>query len=132
MDTPSGPAGRQYRWHELLSRFDLHVEYIPGKDNVVADALSRWAYPAAKAFADTSIHGSDADAEEMEALFEEEKREEQSCAYQISSNPHLAHIFTLQLTPPPPESDHLALPDSFSYPQSLFQEGEHPKSPTRK
>lgn len=79
LDTPSGPAGRRGRWHERLSRFDIEVAYIAGKDNVVADALSRWAYPASKAFADTSIHGSDQDAEEMEALIQEERREERQC-----------------------------------------------------
>lgn len=43
LDTPGGPAGRRARWHELLSKFNLQVICIPGKDNVVADALSRWA-----------------------------------------------------------------------------------------
>ena len=58
LDTPSGPAGRRNRWHELLLRFDVSVEYVPGKDTVLADALSRWAYPASEACADVSIHGS--------------------------------------------------------------------------
>ena len=79
IDTPSTPSGRRARWHELLSKFDISVAYIPGKDNVVADALSRWAYPASKAFADTSIHGSEQDAEEMEALIQEELREGRCC-----------------------------------------------------
>jgi hypothetical protein len=79
LDTPSGPAGRRARWHELLSKFDVHVQYVPGKDNVVADALSRWAYPASKAFTDTSIHGGEADEEEMMAIMEEERREEKEC-----------------------------------------------------
>ena len=65
LDTPTGPAGRRSRWHEMFSRFHIEVHYIPGKDNVVADALSRWAYPASKALADTSIHGSAKDEEEM-------------------------------------------------------------------
>ena len=29
------------RWIEYLQKFDYHVEYKPGKENVVADALSR-------------------------------------------------------------------------------------------
>ena len=65
MDTPSGPAGRRARWHETLSKFDLTVQYLPGKDNVVADALSRFAYPASKAFQDTSTNGSEEAREEM-------------------------------------------------------------------
>ena len=42
VDTPSGPASRRARWHETLAKFDLTVVYIPGKDNTVADCLSRW------------------------------------------------------------------------------------------
>jgi hypothetical protein len=79
LDTPSGPAGRRARWHELLSKFDVTVAYIPGKDNVVADALSRWAYPASQAFADASIHGSEKDDAEMQKLIEEEKQQERLC-----------------------------------------------------
>ena len=71
-DTPSAPEGRRARWHETLSKFDLQVQYLPGKDNVVADALSRFAYPACKAFQDTSFHGSEAAREEMKKIIEEE------------------------------------------------------------
>jgi hypothetical protein len=42
----SGPTGRRARWHETLSQFDLTVEYYPGKENLIADAMSRFAYPA--------------------------------------------------------------------------------------
>ena len=66
VDTPSGPSGRKGRWHELLSKFNLTVLYIPGKDNVVADAMSRWAYPASKSFQDVSMHGSAASKVEKE------------------------------------------------------------------
>jgi hypothetical protein len=68
VDTPSGPAGRRGRWHELLSKFDLEVHYIPGSQNTVADALSRWAYPASKGLQDCSRHGSKADAQEVEDM----------------------------------------------------------------
>jgi hypothetical protein len=58
VDTPSGPRGRRGRWHEILSQFDLEIEYLPGEENVVADAMSRWAYPATSAKQDVSWHGS--------------------------------------------------------------------------
>ena len=51
-----GPSLRQARWHELFSRFDLHVFYIPGPVNPVGDFLSGWAYPANPALGDVSIH----------------------------------------------------------------------------
>ena len=75
-DTPSGPGGRRGRWHEILSKFDLTVVYVPGRDNVVADAMSRYAYPASKAFQDVSVHGSAEAAEEMKVIIAEERREE--------------------------------------------------------
>ena len=58
VDTPSGPAGRRARWHETLSKFQIEVKYIPGKDNIPADCMSRYAYPASKALADVSKHRS--------------------------------------------------------------------------
>ena len=61
VDTPSGPAARRAGWHETFAKFDLSVVYVPGKDNAVAGCLSRWAYPAGKAWMDISSHG---DAEE--------------------------------------------------------------------
>jgi hypothetical protein len=75
MDTPSGPAARRARWHETMSKFDLEVRYLPGKENVVADALSRFAYPASKAFQDASFHDSAAAREEMKKIIEEELQE---------------------------------------------------------
>ena len=55
--TLSGPLGLRGRWHEFLSLYHIEVVYEPRKDNIVADGLSRWAYPAD----DTNFHGSDAD-----------------------------------------------------------------------
>ena len=34
-------SGRQARWMEKLSSFDFKVQYVPGEDNVLPDALSR-------------------------------------------------------------------------------------------
>ena len=56
--TVGGLSPRQARWHELFSKFDLHVVYTPGPVNPVSDFLSRSAYPANPAFGDVSIHGT--------------------------------------------------------------------------
>jgi len=76
IDTPSAPLGRRMRWHELFSRFNLFVTYIPGKDQPVPDAMSRWAYPACEAFQDVSKHGSAKAAKEVADLIAQEKHEE--------------------------------------------------------
>ena len=79
VNTPSGPASRRARWHETLAKFHLTVVYVPGKDNTVADCLSRWAYPASKGMTDVSAHGDEAETAEakkiidMERLMEEER-----------------------------------------------------------
>ena len=73
MDTPSGPASRRARWHETLAKFDLTVVYVPGKDNTVADCLSRWAYPASKGMTDVSAHGDVAETTEAKRIIEMER-----------------------------------------------------------
>ena len=76
VDTPSGPAGRRARWHETMSKFNITVQYIPGKDNVVADAMSRYAYPAGGAMQDCTWHGSAEDSQEMKEIIKKEMDEE--------------------------------------------------------
>lgn len=72
VDTPSGQRGIRSRWHETLSQFNLQVEYIQGKDNDIADAMSRYAYPASSAREDVSFHGSaQADAEVKKLIAQE-------------------------------------------------------------
>ena len=65
------------RWHETFAKFDLSVVYVPGKDNTVADCLSRWAYPAGKAWMDISSHGDAEETEEAKRIIEMEKAMEQ-------------------------------------------------------
>ena len=72
VDTLSGPASRRARWHETLAKFDLTVVYAPGKDNTVADCLSRWAYPASKGMTDVSAHGDEAETAEAKRIIEME------------------------------------------------------------
>ncbi len=58
--------------------FNLRVQYIPGKDKVAAEFMSRWAYPASTACADATLHGNARGEEEMKAIIEEERRMERS------------------------------------------------------
>jgi hypothetical protein len=85
LDTPSGPAGRKARWHVLLSRFNIHVRYLPGPQNLVADSLSRWVYPAVKGLSDCSFQGSKADQMAMSDIISQERDEETH----FSAPPHL-------------------------------------------
>ena len=67
----SGPLGRHGRWHEFLSRFNLIITYRAGKENQVAEPLSRFAYPAGDA-QDTNFHGGNDDLEGWEQAEREE------------------------------------------------------------
>ena len=49
----------------------------PGEDNTVADCLSRWAYPAGKAWMDISSHGDAEETEEAKRIIEMDKAMEQ-------------------------------------------------------
>ena len=81
LDAPSGPVGRRSCWHQFFSRFDLSVGYVPGKNNTVANVLSRFAYPASEAYRDISKHGSAQDEEERESLILRERMKERGCMY---------------------------------------------------
>ena len=112
IDTVSGPAGRRARWHEFLSLFDLHVSYLPGKNNTVADARSRWAYPASEGLQSTNIHGTQQDRDVVIECDQEEKiiirRECMQCSVKrhalpchditaFSDGAHAHEIFTKSL-----------------------------------
>ena len=77
VDTPSGPASGGARWHETFANFGWSVVYVPGKDNTVADSLSRWAYAAGKAWMNISRHGDTEETEEAERISELKKATEE-------------------------------------------------------
>ena len=77
VDAPSGPAASRARWHETFAKFDLSVVYVAGRDNTVADCLSRWEYPAGKAWMDISSHGDAVENEEAKRIIGMEKAMEQ-------------------------------------------------------
>ena len=87
VDTPSGPAGRRARWHETLSKFQVEVKYVPGKEQNIPDAMSRYAYPASKALQDCSWHGSAQDSEEMKQIIQDEIKEERGEEDEIGEEP---------------------------------------------
>jgi biotin carboxyl carrier protein len=96
VDTPSGPAARRGRWHETLSRFQIEVKYIPGKDNIIADAMSRWAYPASQSLADVSKHGSQESTKEAKEIIQKEREEERTFIQTIQRDgrPRLLDLFS--------------------------------------
>ena len=77
VDTPWGPAARRARWQHTFAKFDLSVVYVPKKNNTVADCLSRWAYPAGKAWGHISSHGDAEEKEEAKRIIELEKAMEE-------------------------------------------------------
>ena len=77
LDTPSGQAARRARWHEKFAEFDLSVVYVRGKTNTVSDGLSRWTYPAGRAWMDMSSHGDAQETEEARQIIDMEQAMEQ-------------------------------------------------------
>ena len=71
----AGISGRRARWHQKLSRFNLTICYVPGKDNEVADAMSRYAYPASQGFLDVSWQCSAEDDQAMRDIIKAKKKE---------------------------------------------------------
>ena len=68
-------SGLRARWHQRLSKYRLLVCYIPGKLNVVGDALSRLAYPASLSFMAVSGHGSKYYVEQMSEIIAQDMEE---------------------------------------------------------
>ena len=122
LDTLGAPAARRLRWHQFFSRFDITVVYLPGKTNDIADALSRWAYPASQAFKDVSKHGSLQDKIEMEIFEEQEKFEERGCLVVTRSGKQTAQ----QENETPSKSPEVSVPCQVS------EQAQAPTSPKSK
>ena len=73
MNTPGGPWWRRGPWHEYLGKFDLHVTYLPGRYNTVANALSRRPCPASEASPEVSFHQTSTDKAEVIEFDKEEQ-----------------------------------------------------------
>ena len=73
VNTPSGQAACRGGWHETLAKFDLTVVWVPGKENTVADCLSRWAYPTSKGMTEFSAHGDEAETAEAKRMIDMER-----------------------------------------------------------
>jgi hypothetical protein len=97
-----GPQGRRARWHAKMNQFQIEVIYIPGGSNEVADALSRWAYPASEGLRDSSWHGTPEDNEEMRKQIAEEKQRERSCPTAVHPIPQGAPPTPPPAAPPTP------------------------------
>ena len=98
LGTPSGPVGRRARWHQILSKYDIQVGYIPGKENEICDILSRWAYPASEALRDISIHGSKEDDAEMEEIIRKEIEEERASILYLRHQPCPGNLWIRGIT----------------------------------
>ena len=68
-----GPVGHRGRWHELLSQFQLEVEYKKGSDKVGADAMSHWAFAACQHAPDACLHGSEEDMKKVQRDIQDER-----------------------------------------------------------
>ena len=118
VDTPSGPASRLARWHETLAKFDLTIVYIPGKENTVADCLSRWAHPASKGMTDVSAHSNEAETAEAKRIIEMERLMEEEgvkCFVVMAADAPLGTRMgraVRVLTPDGAESDKHLFPES--------------------
>ena len=51
--------------------------YVPGKDNTVADCLSRWAYQASMGMTDVSAHGDEAETAKAKEIIDMERMMEE-------------------------------------------------------
>ena len=113
LNTPSGPLGRRCRWHETFSRFALDVLYVPGKDNEVADAMSRWVYPASQAWSDVSRHGSLQDKLDNQVILAQDRADTSRCMCQVKGFPCLQdYVLSLPRPAPAPLQCEQCCPES--------------------
>ncbi len=71
------------------------MQYVPGKDNVVADAMSRFAYPVCKTFQDLSTHRSAEAREDVKKIIAQKLAEARTVGMIVRSgeeNTHCRHI----------------------------------------
>ena len=111
LDTMSGSIARRGRWHQFLSRYNIHVGYVKGEFNQVADICSRWAFPAYLAAPEVSIHGTQEAEDAWESTDVEEKEwaarelEGNLGLYEVQARVARAHYKTPPSTSTPPSKE---------------------------
>ena len=98
---------------KLFSRFALDVLYVPGKHNEVADAMSRWAYPASQAWSDVSRHGSLQNKLDNQVILAQDGADDSRCMYQVKGFPCLQdYVLSLPRPAPAPLQCEQCCPES--------------------
>ena len=73
LHTQPNLSKRQVRWMEKMAEFDMEIEYQPGKNNVVADALSRRADQQVNAVTRSSAVPSNSLHERIRAAYRDDE-----------------------------------------------------------
>jgi hypothetical protein len=72
LSTQPSLSKRQVRWMEKMAEFDMEIEYQPGKNNVVADALSRRADQHVAAVTRSSVVPSNTLHDRIRAAYQDD------------------------------------------------------------
>jgi hypothetical protein len=116
-------SNRQLRWMEFLAQFDLEIEYKKGKENVVADALSRRVDHEAKEEGSLKVNATSVScltANELVSQIKKAYKLDEKCRA-ILKKPKLDHAFRVKDSVIYKEQ-RIYIPDSKSIKQQILHE----------